>query len=281
MTNQVEKPRTKVAVLMTTFNRSRDTIHCIKSLVIGNPSLDLRFVVTDDNSSDDTIERLKELPYKIHIIEGNGQLYWNGGMLKAMTYVRKRPSSFEFILLVNDDVKFKEGAIEKLIRRQGQTKADVVVGATMDNDDNITYGGIRKLSKIFAKFALIEPSEEPVMCDTFNCNCVLLRSYVFREVGTLDPVYIHSMGDYDYGMSVRKKGYTIVNSEEYVGYCMDNDISYTWRNTELTRKERLRLKESPKGLPKGDWFHFIRKNYGLIPAIYHSLTPYIRILLKR
>lgn len=276
-----ELNKKKVAVLMTTFNRSRDTIHCIKMLVIGNPRLDLRFVVVDDNSSDDTVERLKELPYKIHVIEGNGQLYWNGGMHKAMTYVRKRPGSFDYILLVNDDVKFKDLAIEKLIERQKDTKADVVVGATMDDDDKITYGGVRKRSKIFAKFELIEPSENPVLCDTFNCNCVLIKTYVFREVGVLDPEYIHSLGDYDYGMMITKKGYIIVNSKEYVGYCVDNDIKYTWRNTELPRKERLRLKESPKGLPKRDWYHFIRKNYGFLPAIYHSITPYIRILFRK
>ena len=89
------------------------------------------------------------------------------------------------------------------------------------------------------------------------------------------------MGDFDYGFSARKKGVRIKVSNEYVGVCPDNPIQATWRNTCLSRKERMRRKESPKGLPGKEWFHYLNKNYNLLTAIIYSLIPYLRIILKK
>ena len=191
----------------------------------------------------------------------------------------------EYYMLVNDDVAFTAGAIEKLIERQRDCSKEissvVIVGATADSSGKTSYGGVKLLSKHFAKFGLIEPSKEYQECDTFNGNCVLLPKDVFFKAGNVDSVYRHSMSDYDYGMHIRKLGFKIYNSEEHVGTCNDNDISGSWRDTSLSGKERLKKKESPKGLPKKDWYHFIRKNYGFLPAVYHSVTPYLRILLGK
>ena len=273
--------KTKVAVLMTTFNRKKYTVKAVESLISGNPSLDMRFIVTDDHSSDDTVSALKSLNIRLKIINGDGSLFWNGGMRKSMDYALRHTDSFDYCLLINDDVDFYEGAIESLIHRLEEGKVHAVVGETSDSNGKTSYGGVRKLSKHFAKFELIDPSKKAVLCDTFNCNCVLMTAEAFKEAGNLDPHYVHSMGDYDYGMHLNKLGFIVINSEEYVGSCQDNDISKTWRNPLLPRGERLKLKEGPKGLPKKDWFYFVKKNYGLLPALYHSVTPYIRILIKK
>lgn len=284
-----------VTVMLTCFNRIEYTVPCVKSLVEGNPNISFRFIITDDNSSDGTKEALNKLPYSMTVLSGDGQLFWNGGMSKALDYALNSAEKTDFYMLVNDDVAFCEGAIEALIERYGncpkeKCKSDaalkaennvVIVGATADSSGKTSYGGVKLLSKHFAKFGLIEPSKEYVECDTFNGNCVLLSQEIFFKAGNVDPVYRHSMSDYDYGMHIRKLGFKIYNSEGHVGTCNDNDISGSWRDTSLSRKERVRKKESPKGLPKKDWYHFIRKNYGFFPAIYHSVTPYLRILLGK
>lgn len=278
--------KTKIAVLMTTYNRRDYTQKCIETLINGNPDIDFRFVITDDCSSDGTKEFLAErLGDKVHLITGTGSLFWNGGMRVSMGYALNALSSdvnaFEYALLVNDDVEFYDMAVEKMIKRLESAGASAIAGATKNSEGEMTYGCVLKTSKHFAKFELLKPSEEVKQADTFNCNCVLIKSDVFFDVGMLDKNYRHSMGDYDYGMMIRKKGYIIINGEDYAGQCSDNDISGSWRDTSLTRKERIRKKESPKGLPADDWFYFVKKNYGLFPAIYHSVTPYIRILIKK
>ena len=275
--------QTTVTVMLTCFNRINFTIPCVKSLVEGNKNISFRFIITDDNSTDGTKEALEKLPYSITILSGDGQLFWNGGMSKALDAALQASEKTEYYMLVNDDVAFQAEAIEELIKRHknGPKEDAVIVGATADSKGKTSYGGVKLLSKHFAKFGLVEPSEEYQECDTFNGNCVLIPKQVFLKAGNVDGTYKHSMSDYDYGMHIRKLGYKIYNSAKHVGKCNDNDVSGSWRDTSLSRKERLKKKESPKGLPKKDWYYFIRKNYGFFPALYHSVTPYLRILLKR
>ena len=271
----------KIAVLITCYNRKDMTINCIKSIAETNNDIDFRFVVTDDNSSDGTKEALAALPYKIKLIDGDGSLFWNGGMRKSIFYALSNVDKFNYALLVNDDVAFYPGTINQMVDRIKTSGADVVVGATCDSDGNMTYGGVVKTSKHLAKFKPMKPGNDAEQCDTFNCNAVLIKAEVFKEAGNFDSKYTHAMGDYDYGFRLRKLGYTVVSSSNYVGHCEANAIEGTWLDPGLPRKERLKLKEGPKGLPKKDYYHFVRKNYGLLPAIYHSLTPYIRILIKK
>ena len=273
-----------VTVMLTCFNRKAHTVGCLTSLVEGNPEIAFRFIVTDDNSTDGTVEALRQLPYEIVLLQGDGQLYWNGGMHRALAYALEQPQKTDYYMLVNDDVTFFEYSIQKLIRRHKSCESpvnSVLVGATADDKGETSYGGIRLKSRFFAKFELVSPSLALQECDSFNGNCVLLPSEVFFKVGNVDPLYRHSMSDFDYGMEMKRQGICIYNSEKHVGACVDNDITGSWRDTKLSRKERLQKKESPKGLPRKDWFHFIRKNYGLISAVYHSVTPYIRILIGK
>lgn len=276
--------QSSVTAMLTCYNRKEYTVSCLKTLVEGNPNISFRFIVTDDNSSDGTVEAIQQLGYHVTILSGDGQLFWNGGMYKALEYALQQKDKTDYYMLVNDDVVFIPGAIERLVERQKnapEQKQAVIVGATADKSGNTSYGGTRLLSKHFAKFALIEPSKEYMRCDTFNGNCVLLPQHVFFQVGNVDPVYRHSMSDYDYGMTIKRMGFVLYNSDEHVGICEDNDITGSWRDTSLSRKIRIQKKESTKGLPRKDWYYFIRKNYGLLPAIYHSVTPYIRILLGK
>lgn len=270
----------KIAVLLTCYNRKNKTINCIKTLAEGNSKVDMRFVVVDDNSTDGTQDALLELPYKIKLIPGSGNLYWGGGMRHAMNFTMKKVDNIDYVLLVNDDVSFYANAIEKMLDEIETSQADVVVGACKDHNGNLSYGGVKKKSKIFAKFDHVEPGSDK-QCDTFNGNCVLIRRDVFKEAGLIDKELKHSMGDYDYGMTIKRKGYTIISSSEYVGECDDNAIAGTWQDRSLSRKERLKLKETTKGLPRKDWYYFVKKNYGVLSAMYHSATPYIKIMIKR
>lgn len=273
----------KVTVLMTCYNRKKFTLNCIRSLAEGNPDIDFRFIVTDDNSADGTAEALKALPWHIEVLYGNGQLFWNGGMYLAIEKALGQAKRSDYYLLVNDDVDFYRHAVEKLADRQRglPDRRAVVVGSTVDSRGEPSYGGIRLLSKHFAKFSLVPPSVEPCACDTFNGNCVLIPAETFFKAGNLDPFYRHSMSDFDYGMGIKRMGIPICNSAESVGKCDDNDAAGSWRDTSLARKERLMKKEGPKGLPRRDWFHFVRKNFGFLPACYHTITPYVRILFGK
>lgn len=273
-----------ILVILTCFNRKFKTINCIKSLLGSNKNFKVKFLVVNDGSTDGTKEELIKLNYDIHIIEGNGNLFWNGGMRKGIEYALENIEA-DFYLLINDDVEFFPNTIERLLGRyfyiRSNNQDGLIVGATCDNNNNLTYGAIKYVNKKRIKYITISPSNTIEDYDTFNCNCVLVPNNILRKVGNLDKKYKHSMGDFDYGFIVKRFGYCIYSSDEYVGICERNSYKETWQDVSLPILKRLKLKESLKGLPAAQWFYFLNKNFGLYTAIIYSITPYIKIITKR
>lgn len=271
-----------VTVIFTCFNRKEKTIKCVKSLIEGNKNVDISFIIIDDNSTDGTIEALKSLNNNIFIINGNGNLFWSGGMRVGIDKYIKDEKKSDYVLLVNDDVEFNENIIEKMINRSKSYYDSVVVGATNDEKGNFTYGALKLVKNSKGNlYTQVYPKNEIEECDTFNANCVLIKDNIIKDVGNFDKLYRHSLADLDYGFMIRKNGYKIVSSEDYIGICYRNSIKNTWRDTSLGVLERLKLKESVKGAPFKEWFHFMKKNFGIFLAIRYSITPYIRIVLKK
>ncbi len=269
--------RSRIMVLMTSHNRKDQTLSCIRSLK-KDAGIPLTFVVVDAGSTDGSREALREEADVKLILRGD-DLYWNGGMRVAMNYAAKHAGEYTHIFLVNDDVEFLPGALKMMLERMESQSVDAVVGATKNAAGEQTYGGVRMKSRYLARYELIPPSVTPEECDTFNCNALLIRLDSFLQAGNLDATYVHSLGDYDYGMKLKRLGMRVVNSRDFAGICEGNDKEGSWLDPSLPRRERLKKKESEKGLPRKDWYHFVRKNYSFPAALYHSVTPYIRILL--
>ncbi|MGN0512819.1 MAG: glycosyltransferase family 2 protein [Lachnospiraceae bacterium] len=270
----------KAVIILTCFNRKEKTTKCIKSLKEGTKKLLLEFVVVDDKSTDGTVEAVCEIVPDAHVITGTGGLFWNGGMNRGMEYAKENIKDAEYYVMVNDDVDFYPGIFDEMAENlSGQNR--VLVGATCSADDELSYGGICYNGRKSLKLRTVGPDEPDVMCDTFNANCVFIPNEIFMKAGATDPHYSHSMGDFDYGFTIKRLGYKINVFHRFVGVCNDNPTSCTWQDASLPIGRRLKLKESPKGLPFKDWFRYLRKNFGLDVAIVRSITPYIKILLRK
>lgn len=272
-----------ILVLLTCFNRREKTEKCIESLSKGNPSINFTFIVVDDNSNDGTIEMLERLRknHNIHILKGNGNLFYSGGMRMGMDYALKNLEDlFDFFLMVNDDVEFFESCIERMLA-QIPTNKSVIVGATCDKVKRLTYGAIKYKKNNSIKYRKVDITECNLECDTFNANCVLIPYSALKEIGSIDSRYIHALGDFDYGLALKNNGFIIKTSDQYVGYCDNNSVENTWQDKDLSAAKRIKLKENPKGAPLKCWFYFLHKNFGLVPALIYSISPYIKIILKR
>ncbi len=271
----------KVLGLATCFNRVSNTKECITSLIQGNPNLQFDFIIVDDGSTDGTLEMLNK--YKcVDVIQGTGNLFYSGGMRIAIEKAKTtKYDSFEYIMLFNDDVRFFCNSIEKLIE-SNKNDSSIMVGATCDTNGIMSYSGCVHTSQYKPSYRNVMSTEtEEAYCDTFCANCVLIPRNIFVGLDNIDPKYRHAMGDFDYGWSAHNRGYKILSSSFFVGECNDNPVTGTWRDTSLSIRERIRKKESIKGLPRKEWFYYLHKNHGIICAIIFSVTPYIKILLRK
>lgn len=263
---------TKILALATCYNRKEKTINAINSLVNGNKSIDFSFIICDDNSSDGTYDELQKIK-NVDIVKGTGDLYWAGGMRKAIAKALEIKDLYDYCLLFNDDVDFYEHSIEGIINNNHE----VTVGPTCNKNNELSYGGIVKTSNMRPKYKTVIGQE----CDTFNANCVLIPWDIFVKNGNFDKKYVHILADYDYGFKLKNNGIRIVVADKFVGECENNSLKSTWNDKTLSKIERIKNKESAKGLLFGQWFHYLNKNYNFITATIYSITPYIHILFNK
>lgn len=269
--------KNRVLVLFTCYNRCEKTQNAIKKLEEGNEHIIYGFIAVDGGSTDGTLGILKLKP-EIDIVSPDETVFYSGGMRYAINKAQNRLKSepWEYVLLINDDVDFFEGSIEKLIAFSNANNC-IAVGPTCDTNGKLSYGGVRLLSRFSPKFQIMMDGE----CDTFNANCVLIPKHIFEKLDNIDSIYRHSLGDFDYGLSAGRKGYSIQVFNDFVGVCNDNPSDGTWRDRSLPICKRIKLKESVKGVPTAEWFHYLHKNYNIFTAIIYTMSGYIRIFLKK
>ena len=129
---------------------------------------------------------------------------------------------------------------------------------------------------------LIAPDDTiPIPCDTFNGNLVLVPRFAFRTLGTMDPRYSHSFGDYDYGIRADKAGVTTVIAPGVLAVCDRNPGLPKWRNRAFTLKQRYAAIMSPKGRPFKEQFLYDTRKGNVFSATVHFISLNIKVLFPK
>jgi GT2 family glycosyltransferase len=272
---------------MTCHNRQANTLACLQALYkqVFLPNVEIQVYLVDDKSTDGTGKAVASNYPKVRVFEGSGNLFWCGGMRLAFAEAMK--SDYDYYLWLNDDTILYPQAINTLLAtsqdltKQGYSKT-VVVGSTQDAKTGLlSYGGLVRSSWWHPlKFCLIKPGNEAQSCLTMNGNCVLFRREVVQAVGNLDSAFVHSTGDFDYGLRIQKHGGSVWLAPGYVGTCEYNALRHqAWDEANLSLRQRWEKINQPKGLPLREWRIFAHRHAGTF-WIFYWLLPYIRLLVK-
>src|SRR3546814_286220 len=111
-----------------------------------------------------------------------------------------------------------------------------------------------------------------------NGNCVLIPSEVATAVGNIDPVFSHSMGDFDYALRARRMGWTIWVAPGFVGICRRNPVSGSFLDESLRLRTRVGAMIGRKGLPPWEWGTFAQRYGGVLWPLYWA-SPYVKVFL--
>jgi GT2 family glycosyltransferase/glycosyltransferase involved in cell wall biosynthesis len=275
-----------IAVLITSHNRREQTLACLRRLHANTaPGIAVVVHLVDDASTDGTMEAVAATFPDVEITVGSGDLFWGGGM--RLAFNRAVPASPDFMLWLNDDVVLDPDALERLLATYATLCAkrqplSLVVGSTRDHrTGDTTYGGVQRNSRLRRMaFSIIEPTDTPQTCETMNGNVVIIPRSVYSVVGNTDERFTHSMGDFDYGLRARSAGCQVFVAPGHYGTCNLNVLEGTFRDTALSRRERLRHAASTKGIPPAEWAAFCRRHGGpLWPAL--VISPYVRMMVRR
>jgi GT2 family glycosyltransferase len=270
-----------IAILMTCHNRRETTLSCLAALYQQKNNFDVYLV--DDGSTDGTTDAVTQQYPQVQTIQGDGNLFWGGGMRLAFAEAMK--NNYDYYLWLNDDTILESQTLSKLLKIHNElvqeNKANsIVVGSTQDLiSGKPTYGGAIKSKRWYSnKFEFLEPNQKLQECDTMYGNCVLIPHSVAAKVGNIDPAFIHSLGDLDYGLRARKLGCSIWVTPGYVGTCSQNSVAGSWVDLDLSVIERLKKVLQVKNFPIVPWTKFAQRHSGFWWFIYWFL-PYIRAVI--
>jgi GT2 family glycosyltransferase len=270
-----------IAVLMTCHNRRETTLNCLACL--SQQSVPTQVYLVDDGSLDGTSEAVQQAYPSVHIIPGDGSLFWVGGMRLAFAEALK--VGHHYYMWLNDDTLLEPHAIAQLLDVHEQLKQrdqsdTIVVGCTQDaKTGQPTYGGaVRSQAWYSNKFEFVPPSTELQPCDTFFGNCILIPHPVAQSVGNIDSAFVHTLGDLDYGLRAKALGYTSWVAPGSIATCSRNSISGSWADTKLSVWQRLQKATQIKGFPIRPWTVFTKRHSGPFWLLYWFL-PYIRAII--
>lgn len=270
MSNQRIGSIDRIAVLMTCYNRRDVTLACLKALMNQTEidEVELQVYLVDDGCADGTGEAVKREYPEVTLIQGDGTLFWCGGMRLAWAEAMKR--DYDYYLWLNDDTYIFENTIRKMVdtstvlsEREG--RAVILTGSTRAPGNEIcTYGGVKMNGfHTYPAFEKISPSDLPKRCDTINGNCVLIPREVADRVGNLSSAFIHGAGDYDYGLRARKLGISSWIAGGYVGECAGHAIEGIFHDPALSIGERTLAMRQPTAIPSiREWLVFTRRHAG-------------------
>ena len=269
----------KIAVLLTCFNRKDKTIACLESLLytvknyndFANEKNEISIFLTDDASTDGTAQAAMKVCQgeDIHIVQGNGNLFWAGGMRAAWDEALKHEQTWDFFLLLNDDTALHANALAELmdthrycIDRYGCPGIYSGITCAAGHPETITYSGDVFESGAKGKWHRLGPAENPQMVDQCNANILLVPREVVNKIGIFHDGYIHGAADLDYCMQVRKAGLPALITAKVIGECEYDHFSEKEeceRLIRMTLSERRKYVYHPTHSDK-DYLLFVKRN---------------------
>lgn len=266
-----------IAVLLTVHNRKANTLECLQRLYTQLPldGYQVDVYLTDDGCTDGTPDAVSQQFPQVHIIHGDGNLFWNRGMYTAWQEAAKK--NYEFYLWLNDDTFVYPNMFSTLLHdsQQKQNKA-IIVGPTLSADHKTTtYGGR------LANGQIATVNGELTSISHFNGNIVLIPRYVYQQLGNLDYYFTHSKGDFDYGLRAAKAKIAMYQVGVHLGECELHETLNTWCNPKKKIKQRWKMLHSPTGLMPKEIYYLEKRHYGIYTAVFHYCSIYLRCIFPK
>ena len=255
----------KIATILTCYNRKDKTLSCLSSLFHAlekynlqtEDKIELTIYLTDDGCTDGTSEAVSDAfrQKDIHIQQGDGNLFWAGGMRLSWNEALKKHKEWSHYLLLNDDTDILEDCFDELFKTEDFSKRNygqeaIVSGICCAKDDptKLTYGGDVWVNRFLATSKRLNTSFQPQMVDMTNANILLVPTSVVDILGIFSKEYIHGAADYDYTVRARKEKIPVLITANFCGAC-DNDHENTAERSlkiiSMSRSERKKYFSFP------------------------------------
>ncbi|MFE4105648.1 glycosyltransferase family 2 protein [Almyronema epifaneia] len=202
-----------MATVLPVRNRRHHTLAILRQLSEQSQqqAMPLQIVVVDDASTDGTPDLIKAEFPQVHLLAGDGHLWWTGAIAQGMQYAVEQLAS-DYIVWLNDDITLADDFLLQLLKVcQANSGQKVITGGIVraqSHPDWVVYGGVLNSRPInsMAQFA----TEPTLKVHTLNGNIAVFPALLVKEIGLPNVErFRHYGGDYEYICRARTKGYQI------------------------------------------------------------------------
>jgi GT2 family glycosyltransferase len=202
----------RVDVVVLNWNGWSDTIACLQSLQ-HQDYYNFNLLVVDNDSTDGSVERIKQAMPSLEILQTGVNLGFGGGCNAGIRNALARGA--DYIWLINSDATVDPGALTALVRKATQNPTLGAVGSVVYESaqhDKIQLwgGGAINLWLGRSKHCLL-----PGTLDFISGASVLLRREAIEEVGLFDEMtFFMYWEDADLCFRLRQAGWNLAVAED-------------------------------------------------------------------
>ena len=221
----------KLSVIIICWNDLRVIPECLRSIYAGTHSIDFEVLVSDNGSTDGSLEFIRQNHPDVRVLENGANL----GFAKGNN-VGIRASTADYVLILNPDTIIHDGALDRLVQFADKHPEAGAFGCRVLNPDGtyqtsarlfptvrrywVSALGLKKLANVSRMFLYEDyprwfgETERPV--DWQSGCCVMFRGDLLRSLGGFDEQFFYHFEEVDLCRRVWSSGHPILFTPDAV-----------------------------------------------------------------
>lgn len=194
--------------IIPSFNRKEQLKETYDQL-ISQTYKNIKIIIINDGSSDGTLEYLNSIDNEnLHIINGDGNLWWGKSINEGFKYVLETASNEDFVLLLNDDIYFDNNLLSNFLNDLSKYKSPTILGAYQA--DTLT----KSATHLGYKVDFLKTRITPLLScdDDINIGALPARGLFFtiktlKSIGLINTfLFRQAVGDLEFTARALEKG---------------------------------------------------------------------------
>ncbi len=200
-----------LSFIVVNWNTRGSLLNCLASIRTSvSENLTHEIFVVDNASTDGSAEEVRRLYPDVNLTENSTNLGFAKASNQALRIARGR-----FLVLLNPDVRFLPGALNKLVDFITENQHVGMVGGQLTNRDGSRQNSFRAFPSLLTTFSpfwlpgKIRKISTPTKVDVLVGACMVVRAAALQNVGLLDEAFFLYFEEADWCQRLARDGWDI------------------------------------------------------------------------